>query len=272
MGEPGTFEEIPASKIETCNPVCDFSPIKFSVSVAGECEEILAKTGEIVDEEITFGMMARKTESKENGGIVESGIETDKRTAAVLGADRLQRRSEEDVCNTPKRERHEDQKLNIRSARLLEMDKAVNDETEGEELKMTPSKKNNGNNGEIVKSLSIEFEQRLASIQVSPRPANNSTITSNSASKPVRSMSPIRSIAQLSPVSKLNLNDEGNEESCLIETPKLVSPSKIAATPVTVTAAAAAAAAVDVEKIKSELEAKVRQLLKIVWFFIFVVG
>lgn len=248
MSEPGTFEEIPASKIETCNPVCDFSPIKFSVS--GEAEEISVNGPVDVDEEITFGMMARKTGSKdsEDNHCTSNCTES---TVNVSSEERLHRRSEEDICNTPKRERHEDQKLNIRSARLLEMDDELSAENSTDDLinlKTTPSKKKNG---EMVKSLSIEFEQRLASIHVSPRPATTKDISPQvSASKPVRSMSPIRSVAQLSPVSKLNLNDyESSEDSCVIETPKLVSPSKIAG---------AAPAVVDVEKIKSELEAMVK--------------
>lgn len=258
MSEQGAFDEIPATKI---NAISDFSPIKFSIK--NEIEEnfnlkdenfqemttTTTTTTTAIDEEITF--VARKPCDE-----------------------RLQRKSDEDICNTPKRERHEDQNLNIRSARLLAMDE--DKDYEDCELMKTPKKK-----GEIVKSLSIEFEQRLASIHVSPRPAPSSTSASNNnnnpvsdynttttitttnttnnnnspCSKPVRSMSPIRSIAQLSPVSKLNLNDdqpavaEGENTTFNIETPKLVSPSKIVA----------AGSAVEIEKIKNEIESKVQK-------------
>lgn len=268
MSEQGAFDEIPAT---TINAISDFSPIKFSIK--NEVEEnfnfkddnfqeittTTTTTTTAIDEEITF--VARKP-----------------------CEDRLQRKSDEDICNTPKRERHDDQNLNIRSGRLLSMDEdKVNEDCE---LMKTPKKK-----GEIVKSLSIEFEQRLASIHVSPRPnlsntsasntvdpvssnnttnttTTNSTSTNNSpCSKPVRSMSPIRSIAQLSPVSKLNLNDdqpavaEGENTTFNIETPKLVSPSKIVA----------AGSAVEIEKIKNEIESKVKNRFSVL-FMLFCSG
>ena len=279
MSEPGALEEIPATKIETFN--CEFSPLKFT-ETGLEIDEINGRVGSIVDEEITFGMMARKRESSNvssdnSVNSVNSVIATEAVNASAtadntiptttaenitnntLLEERLQRKSDDDICNTPKRERHEDQNMNIRSARLLEMDNAVNNEDEENVLTKTPMKKG----GEMVKSLSIEFEQRLASIHVSPRPAPNTNMignnnmnsaqssVNNSGSKPVRSMSPIRSIAQLSPVSKLNLNDDSttniDDNFIEIETPKLVSPSKIVA----------AASAIDIEKIKSEVDAKV---------------
>ena len=215
-----------------------FSPIKF---------------GGIVDEEITISLMARKEKSV-GGSIVEDNTEviTENNTEVITVDDnkvitvddnkvitvdhtfpvddtfhtqdheRLQRKSDEDIFNTPKRERHfEDQNLNIRRSREAH---------EQIEAIKTPQKSNT-----FVKSLSMEFEQRLASIHVSPK------IVSSTAP---RSMSPVRCIAELSPVSKLNLND--NEESAsvtgfVIEEPKLISPSKIA----------------EIEKIRQELESKV---------------
>ena len=213
-----------------------FSPIKF---------------GGIVDEEITISLMARKEKSV-GGNIVEDDnvdnteVITEDNTEdntvddnkvitvddnKVITVDdtfhtqdheRLQRKSDEDIFNTPKRERHfEDQNLNIRRSREAH---------EQIEAIKTPQKSNT-----FVKSLSMEFEQRLASIHVSPK------IVSSTAP---RSMSPVRCIAELSPVSKLNLND--NEESAsvtgfVIEEPKLISPSKIA----------------EIEKIRQELESKV---------------
>lgn len=258
----GAFDDIPATTIDT---ISDFSPIKFNTIQNDEQEKLEMTSATAIDEEITF--MARKTEN-------------------LKCEERLQRKSDDDICNTPKRERHEDQKLNIRSARLLgieeessrnDNDKDNYDESDGDVLMKTPKKK-----GEIVKSLSFEFEQRLASIHVSPKttltnsgysmnsvnvtsttttatattagPTPTITVSSNAIPsinpKPVRSMSPIRSVAQLSPVSKLNLNDNNAVEETTnftIETPKLVSPSKIVA----------AASAIDIQKIKNELESEV---------------
>lgn len=283
MSESGAFEEIPAT---TINAISDFSPIKFTVKSEEVREENLQmKTATEIDEEITF--VARKTDnfksvSKEEFPTEESlpsGIYNDLE-------ERLQRKSDDEICNTPKRERHEDQKLNIRSARLLEMeqeksigcnvDGEENGEDDGDILMKTPKKK-----GEVVKSLSIEFEQRLASIHVSPRPTpiggsgnavHNSNSTTNSPSLNIsaskssgRSMSPIRNIAQLSPVSKLNLNNESVLEGTpnfFVETPKLVSPSKIVA----------AASAFDIEKVKIELESKVKYTSHIQSSLFFLVG
>jgi hypothetical protein len=258
----GAFDDIPATTIDA---ISDFSPIKFNTIQNDEQEKLEMTSTTAIDEEITF--MARKTEN-------------------LKCEERLQRKSDDDICNTPKRERHEDQKLNIRSARLLGIeeessrnDKDNYDESDGDVLMKTPKKK-----GEIVKSLSFEFEQRLASIHVSPKttltnsgysmnsvnvtsttttatatattagPTPTITVSSNAIPsinpKPVRSMSPIRSVAQLSPVSKLNLNDNTAVEETInftIETPKLVSPSKIVA----------AASAIDIQKIKNELESEV---------------
>ena len=56
MSEPGALEEIPATKIETFN--CEFSPIKFT-ETGHEIDEKNGGVGSIVDEEITFVMMAR---------------------------------------------------------------------------------------------------------------------------------------------------------------------------------------------------------------------
>jgi hypothetical protein len=256
----GAFDDIPATTIDA---ISDFSPIKFNTIQNDEQEKLEMTSTTAIDEEITF--MARKTEN-------------------LKCEERLQRKSDDDICNTPKRERHEDQKLNIRSGRLLGIeeessrnDKDNYDESDGDVLMKTPKKK-----GEIVKSLSFEFEQRLASIHVSPKttltnsgysmnsvnvtsttttatattagPTPTITVSSNAIPsinpKPVRSMSPIRSVAQLSPVSKLNLNDNTAAEETInftIETPKLVSPSKIVA----------AASAIDIERIKNELESEV---------------
>lgn len=256
MSEPGAFEEIPAIPIESSNLInSDFSPIKFT----DKNEQILSNES-IVDEEITFGKMARKSNSeivKEEEVMQDYLQEETKNDLEHDLEERLQRKSDDDICNTPKRERHEDQNLNIRSARLLEMDQIISETTtslvENDVIK-TPQKMKN----EMIKSLSNEFEHRLASIHVSPRPAvtsgstmntNNAASPSVSASKPTRVMSPIRSIAQLSPVSKLNLNDEPSavEDQIQIETPKLISPSKIVA----------AASALEIEKIKNDLESKV---------------
>ena len=264
MNESGAFDEIPATAISANS---DFSPMKFTTKKDEE-EEVtdffvtgknLPSITTEVDEEITF--VARKP---------DTGIKYDYE-------ERLQRKSEDDICNTPKRERHEDQKLNIRSTRLLEMEEHVsiaaaknNLENEDNEMMLmkTPQKQ-----GEIVKSLSFEFEKKLASIHVSPKstpPAiSNAGVSVNEtsnghspSSKPVRSMSPIRSVAQLSPVSKLNLNDEQppqqqqqQNSTGVIETPKLISPSKIVA----------AATSVDIEKVKAELESKVNLLNLIIY-------
>ena len=275
MSESGSFEEIPATAI---NAISDFSPIKFTVKSEEVKEENLEMTRTTtIDEEITF--LARKADNFKS--VINEELRAEESSSGGNNnlEERLQRKSDNEIFNTPKRERHEDKNLNIRSGRLFEMEEeksigiivdSEEDEEEGDSLIKTPKKK-----GEMVKSLSIEFEQRLASIHVSPRPTSilgsgntvytanppsntstNSTINSPSlnisASKSVRSMSPIRNIAQLSPVSKLNLNNESGvmeeDTNFYIETPKLVSPSKIVA----------AASAADIEKIKIDLESKVK--------------
>ena len=74
---------------------------------------------------------------------------------------RLQRKSDEDICNTPKRERHfEDQNLNIRRSH-----RTRNQWNWRPEYCQNSQKSKN----ELVKSLSMEFEQRLASFTFHPK-------------------------------------------------------------------------------------------------------
>ena len=236
-------EEIPSKSIDAVNEEkqqpnitendknITFSPIKFGGN------------DEIVDEEITISRMARnnKEERLEKEKVIEvtkiafeATGPADSYEFAEPGESRLQRKSDEDICNTPKRERHfEDQNLNIRRSREPEIS-----ETDALNIVVkTPQKSKN----ELVKSLSMEFEQRLASIHVSPK-------IQSTTSAP-RSMSPVRCVAaQLSPVSKLNLNeDEEDVQRIVVEAPKLVSPSKIVA----------AASSIEIEKVRQDLESKV---------------
>ena len=209
-------EEVPSKSIDAINEEkgsslgSTFSPIKF------------VENTEIVDEEITISLLARKA----NCANVEG------ETEAEQCANRLQRKNDEEIFNTPKRERRfEDQTLNVRRSRDTKT------EAESEEFPKTPQKSGRNNN-ELVKSLSMEFEQRLASIHVSPKIQSSAP----------RSMSPVRCVAELSPVSKLNFNEEINDTGkFVIEEPKLISPSKIVA----------AASAIEIEKIRVELDSKV---------------
>ena len=244
-------EEIPSKSIDAVNENTaktedsdknvTFSPIKFGGN------------DEIVDEEITISRMARnnKEERLEKEKVIEvtkiayeATLTTDSYEFTEPTESRLQRKSDEDICNTPKRERHfEDQNLNIRRSREPEIS-----ETDALNIVKTPQKSKN----ELVKSLSMEFEQRLASIHVSPK-------IQSTTSAP-RSMSPVRCVAaQLSPVSKLNLNEDGEEDlnsglggkkEFIVEAPKLVSPSKVVA----------AASSIEIEKVRQDLESKVSKV------------
>lgn len=199
---------------DSSTPSQSFSPIKFTASAI--TKTTTPNEHEIVDDEIS---------------LIKRPAEEQRKTEPEVA----------DLCNTPKRERKEgqpdfrarnfateakEQECNEQSPtkagishRLMTTESTTTTTTTS--LNSTPQKA-------MVKSLSIEFEQRLASIHVSPKPKNSSP-----ASGP-RAMSPIRSVAsQLSPVSKLNLNDESSTQdehvnSYVIEKPNLVSPSKIA--------------------------------------------
>lgn len=269
--------EIPANPISEQNTSnsATFSPIKFSSTPPNLIEEV-DNNFRVIDEDINFKGVARK--------ISECGLGQQQQLSSSGVAEssnsnlRLQRKSDEDICNTPKRERNQDQTQNIRFARLKET------EEEREILVKTPPPLQPTSQSHLVKSLSVEFEQRLASIQVSPKPnttdtnnnnntptaSNTNNLNSNPLKATPRSMSPIRCVAQLSPVGRLNLNDkEVNEDeggnsnntnsnnnnnttiNFTIETPKLVSPSKIVA----------ANSSADIEKIKTEIESKVKTRL-----------
>ncbi len=241
--------EIPANPIHDENlnnstsTSSAFSPIKFTNHTEKSSVDF-----RIIDEEINFkeGMAGKSINDN-----VKAGDELKEDQDVNDHQIGTQRRSDNDIFNTPKRERNQDQSQNTRFTRFTEK-----------------------NDNAMVKSLSMEFEQRLASISTSGNINSNSNSNVNSlhnTPKPVqRSMSPIRCVPQLSPVNRINLNDkpEGGDEinddnkymnnnsidnyniidnisaDIIIETPKLVSPSKIVA-------------AADVEKIKRELEFKV---------------
>lgn len=319
---PNSMDEIPANPIENENS--SFSPIKFVVKKEKESQEL-----EVIDDEISITKMASgkrgdfvgisECESKRIDTVATEEVNTVNTVGTcdipetmdivdTVNNSKIQRRSDEDsICNTPKRERNENEKLNRRFIRQLQEGHgesvADNDDDDGDILTLdgdaslpkTPQKQinntftttnnnpnnpnsatttadsthsvtSNNNNKECVRSLSQEFEQRLNSIHVSPITNTTGNKNNNSTS---RSMSPIRSIAQLSPVSKLNLNDTGDDDSNNINsnyttsnnstgstttenvsiiTPKLVSPSKIASQ-------------VEIEKIKCGLESKVKQIL-----------
>ena len=266
------MDEIPANPIDSSNLNSNFSPIKFVEKVplselvekepSDDLKNLIEKRAEfcgIVDDEITISAITAKIQDDkfigkdevefkketrnldiDNNNINDNNmnfdnniLHDDKIDDTVL--ERLHRKSDEELCNTPKRERHQDRPVHERS----------------EKYELTPSSPSR--RAEIVKSLSKEFEKRMASIQVSPKPEKQSSTGSPpvqmmNAPSASRVMSPIRCVAQLSPVPKLNFNDDQSGSS--IETPKLVSPSKIVA--------AASVNALDSEKIlKEELEAKV---------------
>lgn len=243
--------EIPANPIHDENlnnstfTSSSFSPIKFTNHTEKSSSSADFR---IIDEEINFKEgMAGKSIVKADDQVIEDQDTNDHQIGS-------QRRSDDDICNTPKRERNQDQSQNTRFTRFTE--------------------------NAMVKSLSMEFEQRLASINTTRNvnTTNNSYIHPNhNTPKPAqRSMSPIRSVPQLSPASRINLNNGGDEVNddnkytnnnsidndnistdIIIETPKLVSPSKIVS------------AAADVEKIKRELEFKVKsEEFKIDWLLI----
>lgn len=206
--------EFSGEKTPEIKSAVSFSPIKF-----------VGVNDEIVDEEITI--MARK-DKEELGQCERVTVEGVHGSISEIST-RLQRKSDEEIFNTPKRERNfEDFNLNIRN-RSKEVE--VTESEDNGPLK-TPQKIM----GHLVKSLSTEFEERLASIKVSPK----------IQSVAPRNMSPVRCIAELSPVSKLNLNERSNFE---IEEPKLVSPSKIAAVTL----------GNEIEKVRIELESKVKK-------------
>lgn len=243
------MDDIPANPI--ANENSSFSPIKFI-----EKPSALIDEDNVIDEEISFTKIKKEEavyicEVNNREDVNNANTDNNPYTYTVnddsseINCLRLQRKSEDEICNTPKRERHEDEGLNRRFTRQLQQE-GIDGGTILINSEPTTPQKNNKNN-ELVRSLSHEFEQRLASIHVSP-------ITSTNGKGPSRSMSPIRSIAQLSPVSKLNLNDQEEDINTNLDavvTPKLVSPSKIVA----------AASAMETEKIKCELESKVVILL-----------
>lgn len=256
-------EEIPSKTISIINEEKQseqFSPIKF-----GGNEEI-------VDEEITIKHMARKNNESDplNTDAGQNLKLEDGDNLEVDGGNfGISRKSDEDIFNTPKRERHfEDQNLNIRRSREMEDDQV---KTPQKCYAVTNSK------NELVKSLSMEFEQRLASIHVSPKVSTSNTFV------PPRSMSPVRSVASdnLSPIRKLIFNEdeevvevehvehnkvkaEAEKDKQLsnnfIEEPKLISPSKIVS----------AASAVEMERIKVELENKVNNIIIIIIYCIII--
>lgn len=258
QGEEGVSEEIPSKSINFLNEQEETSTDKLLETTRATTPEAKAQfspikfgglTDKIVDEEITINHLARKDKegSEPDCATEESSISSGGNTSSTA---RLQRKSDEEICNTPKRERNfEDSNLNIRNRAREEADTKLEPEENGNGLLKTPQKIG----GLLVKSLSMEFEHRLASIHVSPK----------IQSAAPRSMSPVRCIAELSPVSKLNLNEEAtarrisvnanstsasDSNNFMIEEPKLVSPSKIVA----------AASAVEIEKIRIDLESKVR--------------
>lgn len=263
----GAFEEIPAIPIEGSNEnslSAPFSPIKFVDKLGKEAEE---KAGEenfrVIDEEINIKGAPRKMSTLE---VIDEAVSV----IVEAGQASFTRKSDENIFNTPKRERHEDKSLNVRFTRFINADEEI-EQGEGEDgksLPRTPQKSRN----EIVKSLSVEFEQRLASIHVSPKQPVVSkvavgtpspvTANNNNHSGTSRSMSPIRCAPQFSPAGRLNLDERregegegeeaavsaGKSEEFLVETPKLVSPSKIASVTTAVN--------FDIEKVKAEIDSK----------------
>jgi hypothetical protein len=197
---------------DSSTPSQSFSPIKFTASAITKTTP--PNEHEIVDDEIS---------------LIKRPAEEQRKTEPEVA----------DLCNTPKRERKEGQPdFRARNFATEAKEQESNEQSPTKagishrlmttESTTTTTSLNSTPQKAMVKSLSIEFEQRLASIHVSPKPKNSSP-----ASGP-RAMSPIRSVAsQLSPVSKLNLNDESSTQdehpnSYVIEKPNLVSPSKIA--------------------------------------------
>ena len=189
------MDEIPANPIDSSNPVSNFSPIKFVEKYEKdplsklESEQFakLKKSGVegaefsgIVDDEITISAITAQIHDDKFIGTNSSDYNEspEKSNDKIGGGDssrhsttaeeRLQRKSDEDLCNTPKRERHQDRTVHERSEKYEIPESPTNNSSS------LPSKRN-----EVVKSLSMEFEKRMASIQVSPKPENQHINTSN---------------------------------------------------------------------------------------------
>ena len=358
-----TFEEIeiPASQIEVQNQNL-FSPIKFTdhkTENENKCEiDSVTKEeeGGIEDEEIPKSIFEINTSNKQDH-YKKQDDKNDKNdnndynnndNDNNYNINRLQRKSEEEIFNTPKRERHGRSELSHRQLKEQDNDNGQENEPflslEYEDLQKATERDNELNlnltiekdkdvivdktanrsisdlrqafnstpsqkdfNETMKKSLSIEFEQRLASIHVSPRqsPAqaqaqaqvtktksssssnyytttpnppltlNNKFENNNNNNNKSRSMSPIRSMAQLTPINKkidqtatateTKIETETQDSEIMIETPKLISPSKIVA--------ASMALAIDIEKKKNhelelEIESKVNTHIYIMYLFI----
>lgn len=217
---------------------------------------------------------------------------------------RLQRKSDDELCNTPKREKNNDifdhRTFSVTSFTMdsESIDRPL-EQSQVEQMQMMPTtpqkqimKSSINSPNPLVKTLSSEFEQRMASIKVSPAvtfntqsPANvnnNNTpaspLQTQSQTQSNRTMSPIRSMAELSPQRKLNYspvtvavnntntymdsNMDELDEECKIETPKLVSPSKLFA-------AVQDSPSISADKIRKESDEKVKKIMFLFTFLLF---
>ena len=182
-GDNFNFEtDIPANPISR-----SFSPIKFKFTHHEIIEEANFR---VIDEEIDFkGMAARKASTADREvakEVAKEAVKEGEKCKEIGGEfnlelnSRLQRKSEDDIFNTPKRERNQNDSLNARFSRFNQPGPVTKD-NENDNLMITQtSPQKSSSRNEMVKSLSVEFEQRLASIHVSPKiSAYNNFVESN---------------------------------------------------------------------------------------------